>query len=539
MKDHLLTLLTFLPTAGAVLLLLYRLLGGKSEEAIRRIAFVVSLANLALAILLVLRFDQAHPTVQLVERTPWIRFSGFNVDYSVGVDGLSLWLIPLSALLTAVSILASWRAIERHVLEFLVFLLLLETGLIGVFVSLDMFLFFLFWELMLVPMYFLIGIWGHERRVYAAVKFIIYTMAGSALMLAAIISLYYLNGGTTFDIPTITENLRRGTLELKPSTERLLFLAFALSFLIKLPAFPFHTWLPDAHVEAPTAGSVILAGVLLKMGGYGLLRFNLPMFPHAAAELTDLMCVLAVISIIYGALVSLVQPDLKKLIAYSSVSHMGFVLLGIFAHTEQSLHGAIFQMLSHGIATGALFLIVGILYERRHTRLIEEFGGLGSPMPVFAGIFGIIALASVALPTLSGFVGEFLVLVGTWTSTLVHAHLYTVLAATAMVLSALYMFWILQRVLFGEVTNEKNRNLPDLNVREKVVLVPMAILVMVMGVLPNPILRRTDRAVEFVSERMRSTAPIATVDAEARKTTGGAERQEARGKKQEARGFNH
>jgi len=498
MEGHLLSWLTFAPTGGALLLLFARVLLGAREETIRRLALALSLVPLGLCVPLLARFDPTASGPQMVERAPWIRFFGFNVDYFVGVDGLSLWFVVLSALLVTISILASWRAIDRHVLEFHIFLLLLETGLIGVFVALDMFLFFIFWEVMLVPMYFLIGIWGYERRIYAAVKFIIYTMVGSALMLAAIISLYYLNGGTTFDILAITENARAGRLALAPQTERWLFWGFALAFLIKVPLFPFHTWLPDAHVEAPTAGSVILAGVLLKMGGYGLLRFNLPLFPHATEEFAGLLCALAILSIIYGALVSMVQPDLKKLIAYSSVSHMGFVVLGIMARTEMGMQGAIFQMLSHGISTGALFVIVGVLSERRHTRVIAEFGGLARPMPVFSALFGILALASVALPTLSGFVGEFLVLVGTYTSELAHARAYTVLAATAMILSAAYMLWTLERVLFGEITREENRHLPDVNGRERLALIPMAVLVIVMGVLPNPILRRTDRAVSEV-----------------------------------------
>jgi NADH-quinone oxidoreductase subunit M len=392
--------------------------------------------------------------------------------------------------------------------EFLIFMLLLETGLLGVFVSLDMFLFYLFWEVMLVPMYFLIGVWGSEGRIYAAIKFIIYTMAGSVLMLVAIISLYYLNGRATgqysFDLVQITNNLQTGALVLDPTVEMWLFLGFAIAFFIKVPLFPLHTWLPDAHVEAPTAGSVMLAGVLLKMGSYGLLRFNLPMFPNATTDLTTPICILAVISIIYGALVAMVQPDLKKLVAYSSVSHMGFVVLGTFAHTEQGIHGAIFQMLSHGIATGALFMIVGVLYERRHTRLIADFGGLAHPMPVFTGMFGVIALASIGLPLLSGFVGEFLVLVGTFTSDIEYAQTFTVLAASGMILSALYILWMFQRVIFGEVTHPENATLPDLNWLEKAYLLPMVVLVIVLGVVPNWFLRKTDLAVRFVQQRVAS-----------------------------------
>lgn len=387
-----------------------------------------------------------------------------------------------------------------HVRDFYAFLLLLETGLIGVFVSLDMFLFYLFWEVMLVPMYFLIGVWGGERKIYAAVKFIIYTMAGSVLMLVAIISLYFLSGGTSFDVLALTSQIRSGALRLDPGVERWLFLAFALAFFIKVPLFPLHTWLPDAHVEAPTAGSVMLAGILLKMGAYGLLRFNLPLFPHATAAWTTPICTLAVIGIIYGGLVSMVQPDLKKLIAYSSVSHMGFVVLGIFAQTEQSLQGAIFQMVSHGINTGALFLIVGIIYDRRHTRWIDEFGGLAEPMPLFSTFFVFVCLASMGLPMLSGFVGEFLVLVGAFTSSIDYARTFAVLAVSGMVLSAVYLLWMLRRVIFGSITREENQTLQDVNVRECAALMPPVILALVLGVWPNYLLRPTDAAVRALRQ---------------------------------------
>ncbi len=496
---HPLTLVVFLPMVGAVLLLFYRLFGGRDEDVMRLIALIISVITFIFSIPLIVGFNSSRPQIQFAENEPWISSFGLNVNYHLGIDGLSVWLVVLTTVLTIVSVLASWQSVQRQVCEFLIFLLMLETGVLGVFVALDMFLFYLFWEVMLVPMYFLIGVWGAERRIYAAIKFIIYTMAGSVLMLVAIISLYYLNGQATgeatFDIVQITYNLQSGFLVLEPRVEMWLFLGFAIAFFIKVPLFPLHTWLPDAHVEAPTAGSIMLAGVLLKMGTYGLLRFNLPMFPHATAEFTTPICVLAVIGIIYGALVAMVQPDLKKLVAYSSVSHMGFVVLGTFAQTDQSLHGAIFQMLSHGVATGALFLLVGMIYERRHTRLIAEFGGLASSMPVYTGMFGIIALASIGLPLLSGFVGEFLVLVGTFRAKIPYARLFTVLAASGMILSAVYILWMFQRVFFGEVTRPENATLPDINGREKLALLPMVALVIILGVVPNWFLRKMDPAV--------------------------------------------
>lgn len=505
-----LTLVVFLPTGGAVGLWLYSLWRRQDEEGMRLIALLTSVITFIFSVPLVVGFNRHRAAMQFVERTPWINSFGLNVEYHLGIDGLSLWLVVLTTVLTVVSVLAGWRAIDHHVREYLIFLLLLETGLLGVFVALDLFLFYLFWEVMLVPMYFLIGVWGAERRIYAAIKFIIYTMAGSIFMLVAIIGLYYVHGKATgqftFDLVTITDHLRAGRLgegpfRLEPQVEYWFFLGFALAFFIKVPLFPLHTWLPDAHVEAPTAGSIMLAGVLLKMGAYGLLRFNLPMFPNTAAELTTPICILAVISIIYGALVAMVQPDLKKLVAYSSVSHMGFVVLGTFANTEQGIHGAIFQMLSHGVATGALFLLVGIIYERRHTRLIAEFGGLGRSMPVYATMFGIITLASLGLPLLGGFVGEFLVLVGTFTSRIEHARVLTVLAATGMILSAVYLLWMFQRVFFGPIRHPENAELPDVNWREKFALLPLVVLVIVLGVLPNWFLRPMDSAIAAIQGR--------------------------------------
>ncbi|MCS6804284.1 MAG: NADH-quinone oxidoreductase subunit M [Acidobacteriota bacterium] len=500
--DHPLTLVVFLPTVGAALLLLYSLWSGKDDDVVRFIAFVFSLLTFIMSLPLVVGFNPRLSGMQFTERVPWINSFGLNVEYHLGLDGLSLWLVVLTTVLTVVSVLASWQSIQRHVSEFFIFLLLLETGILGVFVALDMFLFYLFWEVMLVPMYFLIGVWGGEQRIYAAIKFIIYTMAGSVLMLVAMLALYYLNGQATgqytFDLVQITKNLQQGVLTLDPQVQMWLFLGFAIAFMIKVPLFPLHTWLPDAHVEAPTAGSIMLAGVLLKMGTYGLLRFNLPMFPQATAEWTTPICILAVIGIIYGALVAMVQPDMKKLVAYSSVSHMGFVVLGTFAQTEQALHGAIFQMLSHGVATGALFLLVGIIYDRRHTRLIADFGGIANVMPVYTGMFGIIMLASVGLPMLSGFVGEFLVLVGTYTSKIAYARWFTVLAALGVILSAVYLLWLFQRVFMGEITNPENAALADVNAREKMAMMPLVVLVIVLGVVPNWFLRKMDPAVRAV-----------------------------------------
>lgn len=497
LKTNILTLIIFTPLAGALLVVIANRVFGASEETLRRISLLVSLVTLFLAGLMAVWFNRALTGYQMEVRAPWLTALDLGVSYHVGVDGLSLWLMVLTAALTPLALLGSWKEISRHIPEYLVVMLLLESGMLGVFVALDMFLFYLFWEAMLIPMYFLIGIWGSEQRIYAAIKFVLYTIAGSLLMLVAIIGLYLLNheatGVYTFDLVTITQNIADGQLRLASQTEMWCFAAFALAFLIKVPSFPFHTWLPDAHVEAPTAGSVILAGVLLKMGTYGLIRFNLPLFPDATAKFAPYIAALAVISIVYGALVAMVQPNLKKLIAYSSVSHLGFCVLGIFALTTAGLQGSLYQMLSHGVSTGALFLLVGMIYERRHTKEISDFGGFASSIPAYSTVFLIVTLASIGLPILCGFVGEFLVLLGTFTSgTLPHARIYAGLAATGMIWSAVYMLWMYQRVFAGETTNEKNRHVPDLNLREKFVLVPLVALAVFMGVLPNMLLSRSE-----------------------------------------------
>lgn len=497
MENHLPTIIVALPGLGA-LALLFVGRGRVAENRLRWTALGFALATFAFSLVLPIRF-RSSAALQFETDVPWIQAFDLGIRYHVAVDGVSLWLVVLTAFLVPVSLIASWRSISHRLREFLATMLLLEAGMLGVFVAMDMFLFYIFWEVMLVPMYFLIGVWGGERRVYAAVKFVLYTVIGSLLMLAGIIGLYYLHGtGTgnfTFDIATITGNA--GVL--KPGEQRWLFWAFGIAFLIKVPLFPFHTWLPDAHVEAPTAGSVILAGVLLKMGTYGLMRFNLPIFPDASREYATLIATLAVVGIIYGALVAMVQPDLKKLVAYSSVSHLGFVVLGIFSFTEQGLQGAVYQMLNHGISTGALFIIVGMVYDRRHTRLISELGGLASVMPVYSAVFLVITLSSIALPLLNGFVGEFLVLVGTFTSpSLPHARLFASTAAIGMILSAVYMLWMYQRVIFGAVTNPANSKLSDMSGREKLALAPIVVLVFVMGVYPAPFLSRTEAAIELI-----------------------------------------
>jgi NADH-quinone oxidoreductase subunit M len=493
-----LSTIVFLPLVGALVVLLA---GGRGdrhdrEPLVRNLAMFFSLATFAATLWLWWRFDPSSADYQFIERYDWI--PTFGIQYFVGVDGISLFLIVLTGFLTPLALLSSWESVHKSVRNFSFFVLALETAMLGVFVSIDLFLFYIFWDAMLIPMYFLIGVWGYDRRVYAAVKFILYTMAGSILMLIAIIGLAWAHNAATGSPSFSIIDLYNVTLSWK--MEMWFFLAFALAFAIKVPLFPFHTWLPDAHVEAPTAGSIILAGVLLKMGTYGLLRFAFPLFPTAALYFAPWLGLLAVIGIIYGALVAMVQPDMKKLVAYSSVSHLGFVVLGLAAMNMQGVQGSVLQMLNHGVSTGGLFMIVGMLSDRRHTRLISEFGGLKAVMPRLVAAFLIITLASIALPLTNGFIGEFLILIGAfkWDKTM------AAFAATGVILSAVYMLWMFQRVNYGPVTNEKNRNLPDLTPREWALMIPTVAMCIFMGVFPNVFLRPMEPAINKVIERVHS-----------------------------------
>ena len=496
MSVPILTLITFIPIIGVFFILS---IDSKRQELIRVTALLVSIVVFFISLPLFFNFDSHVYDMQFVEKLRWI--PSFGIYYYLGIDGISLFLILLTTFITPLSILASWH-ITKNVKEYMIAMLVLETGMVGVFVSLDLFLFYVFWELMLIPMYLLIGIWGGPRRIYAAVKFFIYTMAGSVFMLLAIIALYFLNykstGEYTFNL------LEYYRLDISFAAQFWLFLAFFLAFAIKVPMVPFHTWLPDAHVEAPTAGSVILAGVLLKMGTYGFVRFCLPLFPEASHAFIPVISWMAIVGIIYGALVSMVQDDIKKLVAYSSVSHLGFVMLGIFAFNIQGIEGGITQMINHGLSTGALFLIVGMLYERRHTRMIADFGGLTKQIPVFATFFMIVTLSSIGLPGLNGFVGEFLILVGAFKSRI----LYASLATTGIILAAVYMLWMFQRVMFGEITHEENKTLKDINKREFVILAPIVLLVFWIGIYPNSFLRKMDASVNHLLKQVGDKANI-------------------------------
>jgi NADH-quinone oxidoreductase subunit M len=481
-----LTLLTFLPLAGALLILL---LPEERKETIRMVTLAISLVVFAVSLWILGLFNAANPDLQLVVDLPWIKIGNNTISYSLGIDGLSILLVLLTTFLTPISILSTWTAVKEKVKGFMAFFLLLETGMLGVFLAQDLVLFYIFWEFTLIPMYFLIGIWGGERRIYAAVKFFLFTMFGSLLMLAAILWLGLTQG--TFSVPELT-----GGGGLPYYTQLWLFLAFALAFAIKVPMFPLHTWLPDAHVEAPTAGSVILAGVLLKMGSYGFLRFNLPMFPQVAVQAAPWMAFLAVIGILYGALVAFAQKDVKKLVAYSSVSHLGFVMLGLFALNAQGIQGGILQMVNHGLSTGALFLIVGMIYERRHTRDMDAFGGIWKAMPVFGSISLVVMLSSVGLPGLNGFVGEFTILMGAYTSQAIGYGLVAITAALGVIFAAVYLLHMYQKVFLGEVKHEENKALLDLNPREIFTLVPLLIVIFWIGLYPKPFFAHISPAVE-------------------------------------------
>ena len=487
-----LTLLVLLPLGGALLVLALR---GDRPEAVRRTGLAFMTATGALALAAFAAFDASDPGMQFVETHPWIPSLG--VAYRVGCDGMSLLLIALTALLTPIALIASWRSIQSRVREFVVALLVLESAMIGVFAALDLVLFYVFWEVMLVPMALLIGVWGGERRVYAAVKFFLYTVVGSFLMFLAILYVYLATVRTGQGTFGVTELAARLPEILTPREQFWLFLAFGLSFAIKVPLFPLHTWLPDAHVEAPTAGSVILAGVLLKMGTYGFLRFAIPFFPGGAAACATGMAWLALAGIVYGALMAMAQDDLKKMIAYSSVSHLGFVMLGLFTYTVTGVSGAVLQMVNHGLSTGALFLLVGVLYDRAHRRGLEDFGGLARTMPVFAVFFVLTTLSSIALPGLNGFAGEFLILAGAFR----HDRYHAAIAGLAVILGAIYMLSAVRRILFGPLRRPETAGMPDMTRRERVALIAPAILFVFVGLFPNFLLERIEPGVRAFLSR--------------------------------------
>ncbi|MCX6166031.1 MAG: NADH-quinone oxidoreductase subunit M [Ignavibacteriae bacterium] len=493
MQEHILSILIFLPVISSLPLLFFK---REWETLIKTYTLVFSLIVFGISVYLYFIFNIDLQDYQLIEKFIWIQ--SVNSSYHVGIDGISLLQILLTTFIIPVSILASWNTIKFRLKEFYFLMLLLEGSLIGVFASLDLILFYVFWEFILIPMYFMIGIWGSENRIYATVKFFIFTMFGSVLLIIGIIWLVFqcqtVTGLITMDLTSLVSY----SLFLPVDKQIFLFILFSLGFLIKVPLFPFHTWLPDAHVQAPTAGSVILAALLLKMGTYGLIRFSLSLFPIAFIKLTPYITILAVIGIIYGALLSIVQKDIKKLIAYSSVSHLGFIVLGIFALTQEAMQGSVIQMINHGLSTGALFLIVGMIYERRHTKEISEFGGLMKVMPVFSAIFLIVSLSSIGLPGLNGFIGEFLVLIGSYNSQNLNSNIYTILSSTAVILSAVYLLWLFQRVMLGPIENEKNRDVKDISKLELSYMLPILLFIVWIGVQPNTFLKISENSVNKI-----------------------------------------
>ena len=494
MDQHLLSIILFTPLAGLLVLLF---IPGTQKNAIRIWANLVTFAGMLVSLPLATRFDASKRGFQMLETADWIPSIG--AKYLVGIDGISLLLILLTTVVGFLAVLSSWAAIDDRVKEYYAMFLLLQTGMLGVFMSLDFFLFYVFWELVLVPMYFIIGVWGGPRKLYAAIKFFLYTLAGSVLMLLGILTLYFQYhqqfGSYTFQI---SELMR---LDLPLGIQQWVFWAFFIGFAIKVPMFPFHTWLPDAHVEAPTAGSVILASVLLKMGTYGFIRFSLPLLPKASTDQTivQVLAVLSLVGIIYGALVSLMQKDWKKLVAYSSVSHLGFCTLGIFALNPNGLAGSVIQQINHGISTGMLFLIIGVIYERRHTREISEYGGLAHVMPKYAIVFAIAMLSSAGLPLLNGFIGEFTILQGAFEV----SRAWAAFAVTGVVFGAAYLLWLYQRTMLGQVTNAKNLHLPDMNLRELVVFLPLIAWAIWIGIYPKPYFDVLEKPVAEIVERVR------------------------------------
>ena len=494
-----LTLVTFFPLVGVLVLLFIK---SEQKNALRWTALVTTLLTFGLSIWVLAQFNASNPNLQLVVKYDWIQVAGWTINYYMGIDGLSILLVLLTAFLTPLAILSTWAAVDERVKDFMIFFLLLEVGMMGVFLAQDLFLFYIFWEFTLVPMYFLIGIWGGPRRIYAAIKFFLYTMAGSLLMLMAILWLGLYAG--TFDMPDL---LAKGI----PADMQLwLFIAFALAFAIKVPMWPLHSWLPDAHVEAPTAGSVILAGVLLKMGTYGFLRFNIPLFPNASLQAAPWIALLAVIGIIYGAAVSYAQRDVKKLVAYSSVSHLGFVMLGLFALNAQGMEGAILQMVNHGLSTGALFLLVGMIYEQTHTRELSVYGGLWKIMPVFGAISLIVVLSSMGLPGLNGFVGEFTILLGAWGAGQTEVYgtvLFAAFAALGVIMAAVYMLYMFQKMFLGPAGSiTKEHSLRDLNWREIAILVPLLVFIFWIGLYPKPFFALIAPAVDKLVAAVQAAA---------------------------------
>ncbi len=497
-----LTILTFFPVVGALIILALKLFKKETDLLIKQLAVGFSVATFLLSLLVLAQFDMAVSGLQMVNRAAWI--PSWGISYLMGVDGLSILMVLLTTFISMLAIASSWTAITTQVKSYYVFMLLLEAGMLGVFLAQDLFLFYIFWEFTLIPMYFLIGIWGGKNRIYASIKFFLYTMAGSLLMLLAILYMGITNG--TFALPDLIAGR-----EAFAAAQNWLFIGFAIAFAIKVPLFPFHSWLPDAHTEAPTAGSIILAGVLLKMGTYGFMRFNLPLFPEASYQFAPTIAVLAIIGIIYGAIVSFAQKDVKKLVAYSSISHLGFVMLGIFALNEAGLQGAILQGVNHGLSTGALFFLVGVIYEQRHTRMMADFGGLWKVMPVFAVTSLIVTLSSMGLPGLNGFVGEFTILLGSMGSTALGTRpwIYTAFATTGVILAAVYLLWMYQNVFMGPLDKEENKKLRDMNGGELAIMLSFLLFIFWIGIAPSAYFLLMDSTVAKLVAHVMAAATVA------------------------------